>query len=309
MSASSGSSVLRTISDQLASVVTRVAPSLVFLRNTRRPASGTVWQIDDEGPLVVTTTHVLGGKDEGFVETAGGETRAARVIGRDTTTDISLLRIEGDLAGPLARATAELAVGHLVVAVGRLEGRTNAVLGMVSSLGGAWRSAGGGKIDRHIDVDAALPMGFSGGVLVEADGGLVGINTHALVRGGTTLPAETVDRVVEQLRTHGSVRRGWLGVGVQPVRLPERVAKAAGHEVGLLVTSLAEGGPAQSVMHVGDVIVSVDGTAVERFHDLLAVLSGAAGRTLELQLVRADQTVAVSVKAVDRPNRRREVDN
>jgi S1-C subfamily serine protease len=262
--------------------------------------------VEQDASWVVCSAHVLGRKDEGFVDDAEGEKHAAKVLGRDATTDLALLRVDGTLP-VLERASKELKVGHLVLALGRLGARTSAVMGMVSALDGAWRSAGGGRIDRYIDVDTALPAGFSGGALVDATGKLIGVNTHGLTRGGTTLPSETVDRVLAHLEEHGSVRRGWLGVGVQPVRLSERVAKSAGHPVGLLVTSLADGGPAeQASLHVGDVITTVDGVAVSRFHDLLGALSGAAGRTLALVVVRADQVVDVEVTAGDRPARPRQ---
>jgi len=230
----------------------------------------------------------MGRRDEGVVELTGGQEVSARVIGRDRSTDLALLELAGVTGRAPPRTDVELAVGHLVIAVGHPDKGPSATFGMVAELGDKWRTRWGGEVDQFIEVDANLPRGFSGGPLLDADGHVVGINTHALLRSGATLPARTVDRVVERLRKHGGVLPGYLGVGVQPVNLPADDADVAQTDRGVLVTSVAAEGPAaRGGVMLGDVIVGLDGEPTRSVHALLALLGTRAEVPIELKLMRA----------------------
>ena len=124
----------------------------------------------------------------------------------------------------------------------------------------AGASDAGLRVDRFLASDGEVPPGWSGGLLVDLDGKALGMLHRGIVRTAVAVPKVTLDRVVAELAAHGKVRRGFLGVGVHPVRLPDAVAKDAGAAIGLLVNAVSEGSPAEkSGLHLGDVIVALDG--------------------------------------------------
>jgi len=214
--------------------------------------------------LIVTAHHVVERDDQISVGLADGRSAAATLVGRDPTTDLAVLQSdEKDLAPATWAEPDGLKVGHLVLALGRPGKTVQATLGIVSALGGGWRTRGGGQIDRYLQTDVVMYPGFSGGPLVNAAGAVVGINTSALLRGTSlTLLTTTVRRVIEDLVAHGKVRRGYLGVGTQPARLSEGLAKQLGQETGLLLVSVEPGSPAeQGGLFMGDTIVGFDGQA------------------------------------------------
>jgi S1-C subfamily serine protease len=169
---------------------------------------------------------------------------------------------------------------------------------MVASLRDAIRTAHGGTLDAHIDVDGSLPRGFSGGPLLGPRGGALGMNTAALVRGGVTVPTRTLRRVIPALLQDGNLGRGYLGVGVHPVRVPEAVAAEAPQRWGLMTVSLEPDGPAaQGGLHVGDVILSVDGVAVQHPGDLVSQLTGRGAQAVAVRLARAGAIVELALTA------------
>ncbi len=285
-------SPLAALSDALADAVAAVEPSLVTLIGTRAPATGTVW--DGEGH-VVTAAHLLGPRDEGQVELYDGTRVAARVIAQDPTTDVALLKLAEASPTPAPWAgTEELRLGHLVFALGRPGGRTRAVLGAVAGLHGEWKTRAGGRLDRLVEVDQGLPPGFSGGPLVDAHGRAVAMNSHALRRGGAPVPHETLVRVVAALLDRGSVRRGYLGVGVQTAVLDEA-------RTGVLVTSIDPDGPARAAgMLLGDVILTLDGEAMPDADTLLANLAHRGDQRITLGLSRAGEAVEATVTLASR---------
>ena len=163
-----------------------------------------------------------------------------------------------------------------MLALGRPGQSVLATLGIVSALGKGWRTPGGGSLDRYLQTDVVMYPGFSGGPLVDSAGQVIGLNTSALVRGvALAVPAPTVRRVVEALLSHGRIRRGYLGVGAQPVRLPPDLANQVGQETGLLLASVESGSPAEKGgLLLGDTIVAVNGQATRHLDDLLAFLIG-----------------------------------
>jgi S1-C subfamily serine protease len=130
--------------------------------------------------------------------------------------------------------------------------------------------------------------GFSGGALINTEGQVLGMNTSALRGVSLTIPVSTIDRIVESLRTHGKVRRGYLGVGIQPVRLPEALADELDQRTGLLLTSVEPGSAADhGGLSLGDTLLSFDGEPVRGPDDLLGMLSGDVVETeIVLQILR-----------------------
>ncbi|NJN82847.1 MAG: PDZ domain-containing protein [Caldilineaceae bacterium] len=240
----------------------RVGTSIVRVDARRRhAASGVVWSADG---LIVTAHHVVESDEQILVGLADGATVSASLVGRDPATDLAVLRAEAsDLVAATWVDAAELSVGHFVLALGRPGRTVQATFGIVSALGGEWRTHGGGHIDHYLQTDVVMYPGFSGGPLVEASGKVAGLNTSALARGvSLSLPAATVQRVVQTLLEHGRMPRGYLGVSVQPVRLPDGLQQELGQETGVMVMSVEADGPAaQAGIVQGDILASLEARA------------------------------------------------
>jgi S1-C subfamily serine protease len=295
--------VLRNLSDDLAATVETAGSGVVRVEARRRlPASGIVWSSDG---VVVTAHHVVERDENISVGTAGGETVAAALVGRDPTTDLAVLRVEGaDLTPPTWAEPEGLSVGHLVLGLGRPGRTVQATLGIVSALGEGWRTPAGGRVEPYLQTDLVMYPGFSGGPLVDVAGGVLGLNTSALLRGiSLSVPTPTVRQVVETLLAHGRVRRGYLGVGAQPVRLPADLAEGVGQETGLLLVSVEPGAPADGAgLTLGDTIVALDGQPVRHMDELLALLGGdRVGASVPVGIVRGGQTQEMTVTIGERP--------
>ena len=261
----------KDLSDGLAAVVERAARSVVRVDGGGRgPGSGVAWSAD----AVVTAAHWLEGEDEVEVGLPSGETASAEVAGRDPSTDLAVLRVKGGGLAPAAFDEAPPRVGQLAVAVSRPGKGPRAALGVVARVGDAFRTHGGGKVDRWVELDVGLHGGFSGGLVLDAAGRAIGLATAGLVRGtALAVPPATLARVATALLAHGGLRRGYLGVSSFPVRLPAALATAAGQRSGLLLTAVEDGSPAaRAGLALGDVLLALDGTAVGQMGDLLPLL-------------------------------------
>ena len=280
--------MLEQVSNDLAAAVERAGASLVRVDARRRfPASGIVWSSDG---VIVTAHHVIKREEGITIGLADGRVVAAALVARDPSTDVAVLRAEAsDLTPPAWADDAALRVGQLALAVGRPDKSLQASLGVISVLEGAWRSPAGGQIERYVQSDLTMYPGFSGGALVNAAGEMIGMNTSALLRGASlTIPAATLRRVVESLLSHGRVRRGYLGIGSQPVRLPDALANELGQETGLLLVSVESDSPAgRAGLLLGDTIVGLAGERVRHLDDLQALLGGdRVGQTVTVRFVR-----------------------
>lgn len=296
------SNALQDLSNSLAATVESAGASVVRIDARRRlPASGIVWSADG---VIVTASHVVQREENITVGLPDGQSVAASLAGRDQTTDLVVLRAEATgLSAPGWAEPADLKVGHLVLALGRPGQTVQATLGIVSALGQSWRTPVGGLIDRYLQTDVVMYPGFSGGPLVSASGQPVGLNTSALLRGvSLTVPTPTVRRVVETLLAHGRVRRGYLGISTQTVRLPQAIQDQVGQETGLLLVSVESGSPAeQSGLLLGDTIVSMADTPVHQHDDLLVQLSAdRIGQAVPARIVRSGQLQDVSVTVGER---------
>ena len=289
------------LSGPLTTAVEKAGPSVLRLAGHRYPASATVW--DAAAGLVVTTRHaVLGCEDTVGLTLASGEEREAQVVGTDPGTDLALLRLTdpAGLAGLEQAELGELKVGELTLALGRPGQSVRASLRIVGVLAGEVRTRHGGKLDHYIETDRALPRGFSGGPLVDLDGRLIGIDTSGLLRGADiAVPVDTVKRVAAELLAHGAIKRGYLGVAVQRVRLPDDIASALGGQKGgaLVVRVDADSPAAKSGLVLGDTIVALDGEAVGGPDRLRELLSDRKGAQIQGRIVRggALQDIALTV--------------
>ena len=288
---------LQTLSNAMADLVESTGPSIVRVEGRGRlGASGIVYTADG---VIITAHHVVERDENIKIGLADGNSVNATLIGRDPNTDLAVLKAE---TGGLTAATwvdaGELRVGHLMLALGRPGKTVQATLGIVSALGGAWRTPAGGDVDHYLQTDVVMYPGFSGGPLVNANGHVAGVNSSALMRGvSMAIPTATVKKAVETIMAHGRMPRGYLGVGIQPVRLADALQQQLGQETGLMLMSVESGSPAaQGGLLQGDVLVTLDGQAV-RHVDELQVLLGTdrVGISLPARIVRGGQVHDLAV--------------
>jgi S1-C subfamily serine protease len=201
-------------------------------------------------------------------------------------------------------------VGNLVLAVGRTsaEGGVTASFGIINNIGGAWRTWRGDEIERFISLDLAIYLGFSGGALVNSDGKVLGINTSAFGRGlALTIPAETVNRVVDVLLTKGKITKPYLGIGTQVVPIPETLRGKLGLEQlsGLMMLTVeADGAAEKAGVLIGDVLLSIDDKPTLEPADVQAALWGKeAGNTVNAKVLRGGELVEIEIVLGERPAR------
>lgn len=288
---------LLALSRQLQQLVEGVADTIVSVRSHGHSvASGIAWKPG----VVVTASDALRADDEISVLAAGGRSIQAQLAGRDPTTDIAVLRLAEDLNAPSpAIASQEPAVGQMVVAVGRGREGVIANLGCVSVAGGAWESRRGGRIDRLIRLDLRLDRRAEGGIVLDAEGRTLGMPVFGPRRKPLIIPMSTIDHIAPKLLADGRIRRGYLGIGMHPVRLDDAsvAANALPGRGATMVVGLDPTGPAgKAGILLGDIIVSFDGEPVAGLRGLFARLSpDSVDKAIELKILRAGQMTSANV--------------
>jgi S1-C subfamily serine protease len=281
--------VLAVFSDQSAQLVERVAGSVVAVHGgNRRSASGIHWRAG----VIVTAEEALERDEDIKVTLPGGREVAVTLAGRDPTTDVAVLRLPAPDAALAVAATADAAslrAGQVALAVGNHQGAPLASLGIVALAGGPWHSQRGGSIDSFIRLDLTLTPAAEGGALVDAQGRVVGMTVLGPRRRALAIPASTIDRAVDQLLARGHVYRGYLGAGLQAVRL--------GGGRGILVASLDPQGPAaRGGLLVGDIVTAWNERPIERVREVMRHLGGdSVGQAVDLALVRGGAAASVRV--------------
>ena len=276
-------------------------------RPVERMALGSGFIIDPSG-YVVTNNHVVENADKVTVIFQDDSKHVAKVVGRDVKTDLALIKIDAPQPLPYVQwgdSTAEQ-VGDWVLAVGNPFGLGGTVSsGIISARG---RDIHSGPYDDFLQIDASINRGNSGGPTFSLDGRVIGINTAIYspnggsVGIGFAIPSALAKPVIEQLRAHGKVERGWLGVQIQDVT-PE-IAKSLGlpKAEGALVADVTSGGPAQKVgIKQGDVILTYDGHDITKLRDLpLSVAETPVGQKAPVKLWRdgKEQTIDATIAAM-----------
>ena len=282
---------LTALSSSISALVERTAPSLVSVTSRHAQASGFVWR----SGLIVTAEEALAEDGEVFVQPQGGERLPATRLGRDHSTDVALLRVGRADLPVLPLAGAYPPVGALAIAAGADDGSACAALGLVSRSAGAWRSMRGGEIDARLELDVALRRGAQGSVALDADGRAFGMAVRG-PRRIIVIPAKTIERAAATLEKHGRIPRGYFGVGLQAVRTPDK-------KPGAMVMNVDIDGPAAKAgVLQGDVIIAINGSAIEDVRSLQRALGpDSVGSNVELSIVRAGGTVKISVLIGERP--------
>lgn len=301
--------VLAALSNEGAAAIEKAAKSVVAVNARRRiPSSGVLWK---QG-IIVTADHTIGREEDIHIVLPGGASAEATLAGRDASTDLAILKLNasetdgGDLALPETTDAKALKPGHWLLLAGRTyEGDTRGGGAMVSVAAGEWKTWRGGALDQTIRVDRNLHPNFSGGPAIDDRGRVLGIATSGLSRiGAMVIPASTVNRVVEELAKKGHIGRGYLGVGMQIVRLPQALRESLklSSETALMILSVEQGGPAEKAgIAMGDVLVAMEGRAVSDTDDLQQLLTSAnIGKTLKATLIRAGALKEVPVTIAER---------
>jgi len=280
---------LTNLSNELAAVVERAGSSVVAVYGGgRMPSSGVHWSPG----LIVTADHSLHRDEEIRVGLADGRAIAAELAGRDPGTDLAVLKIDaGSLpAFPNSHST-QVKTGNIVLAIGRHRDiGVCAAMGIVSVVGPGYQTWRGGKLDSFLRLDLELYPGCSGALVVDSTGQAVGIasSVHSRIA-PVAIPAATVDRVTAELAKRGYVARGYLGVGMQSVALPEGA--------GLIVVSVEKNSPAAKAGFViGDILLGLDGKAVRDTRDVqMFLVSDNIGKTVAASILRGGEKKEVAL--------------
>ena len=293
--------MLTQLSNELADLVGNAAPSIVQVQGRRRPATGLVYA--DE--VVLTTMRALGREDGLRVRRHDGQVLDAEFAGWDVATTLALLRVPGLGATPATLAATAPRVGQLAVAIARSwSNAPTASLGLVAVIGGPLRTSRRHAIEEVIRITAPMHDGFSGGALLDAGGGVIGVTTAAAIRGlGVVIPASIAWTAAAHVLEHGRGSRGYLGVFTQAVQLPDHQRSAGGPAAGALILGVADNSPAADArLMVGDVVVALGGQPVGAPEDVLDLLARVApGSAATLTVLRGGVATDVPVTVRERP--------
>ena len=292
MSDPSASSLLPSLSASLAAIVRDVAPSLVSVESGRARSTGFSWRPG----LIVAAENALADDGEHSIIAHDGVSSAARIVGRDPSSDVALLRIERTDLMKAPPSAAAPSAGALAVVAGAREGAACAALGIVSFAGPQWRSLRGGVIDARIELDAPLARASEGALALDASGQALGMAVFGPRRRTLVIPMTTIDRVADLLATKGRIARGYLGLGLQPVKLDDGGTGAMAISVDLKGPGAAAG------VRQGDIIVAWNGEPVRGVHQLVRALGpDSVGGVVRLSLRRGGKPIETTLTIGERP--------
>jgi S1-C subfamily serine protease len=282
--------ILSSFSSAVAGLVAKAAPAIVSVHSHRARASGFVWKPG----LVVTADEELAEEGEVSILLADGTTRPATIVGRDHTTDIALLRFDATAIPPARLSPGAPALGSLAIVVAAARGTPSVALGVVSLASGRWRSLRGGDIDARVELDVRLHHSQEGGLALDASGQAIGMAVLG-PRRVLVIPTATIERVAGRLETHGRIARGYLGVGLQAIKLDDGI--------GAMVMSVDKSGPgAAAGIQQGDVIVGWNDEKVSGVRPLLRSLGPeSVGQVVELSVRRGGEPMRLTLTIGERP--------
>ncbi|HUK80797.1 MAG TPA: trypsin-like peptidase domain-containing protein [Nitrososphaerales archaeon] len=289
---------MQSFSNAVTELAEDVSHSVVNVNAGRRGGTGMVWSSDG---LIVTASHVVGHFEAPTVAFSDGRELEAKVVGRDPFTDIALLKVEATGLTPVKAGSADgIKVGQFVLALANATGKkVSATSGIITGHRRSMRGFWGVMIDDAVVSDAKLNPGYSGGPLVDATGSLLGMNVAYFAGRGVAVSADSLKETVERISRDGKVKKGFLGVIVEPVELPEELARSAevGQDDGLLVRSVEAGSPARAAgVALGDIILRLGDAQATDEYELHKALSGdVVGKTLALRILRAEKVADLKV--------------
>ncbi len=298
------SAELIELSNALAQATERAAASAVAVHSEPRgSSSGVVWR----SGIIVTAEHALRRDEEIQITLPDGHVIAASLVGRDPSTDLAVLKCaEASAAVPNFGDVTSLKPGSLTLVIGRTRASGPvAALGVVSLVAPERRTWTGAALAPYIRLDVALQPTAIGGAVVDAQGRIVGIATPRFARfGALAIPAPAVDRVVDTLLKKGHIPQGYLGVGLQPVRLPDALRQSLqrSEKTAAIVLEVEAESPAHKAgIVIGDILIALAGRSIARLEDVHSQLHGEAiGKPLALKFVRGGATQEVNIVVGER---------
>lgn len=292
--------LLSALSDLLVARFAAAHASVAAVRLSERAHLGAIlWRHD----ALVTSEQALPEREALESVLPDGSRIRGKLAGRDPATNVAVIRLDESAAAPALSASVPQ-TGALVIAAGSDGGgRASARLGTVNAVGPEWHSMRGGRIEARIQLDVRLAASEEGGPVFDAAGGWLGMTTFGPRGQVLVIPAATVERIAPALLASGRVPRGWLGVALRPVAVPEELRESASEATGLMVMSLSQEGPAaRAGIVAGDIIVSVEGTSARRLRSVLGHLgSDSVGKTVTLRVIRGGAVIAVEATVTERP--------
>jgi len=294
------------LSSELSKAIQDVGKSVVTVQpGGGRTASGIF--LDEQ--TIVTTARAVADHETIRVRVSSEKPLNATLVGSDSETDIAVLKLETKTGTPAVFSEdPKLAVGQLVLAIGRTRrGNLVASAGILSGVMGEWYTFRGKKIEAFIRPDLNLYSGFSGGALVGADRKVIGMNTVALRRESPlAVPYATIKRIGTVLREKGYVPKPYLGLGLQPVRVPESLKRKLNltQEVGALVVHVDSDGPSDKAgLLLGDVLLQVEDQVLGEQGTASVVFQLTPKQEVKVHGLRAGQKVSSTVLVGERPRR------
>jgi S1-C subfamily serine protease len=300
------SSEWATLSKELSETTAKSGAHVVAVHTeSRGSSSGVIWRPG----IIVTAEHALQRDEDIQVALPEGKVAGAKLAGRDSSTDIAVLKCEeASHAVPSFSDSATLHPGDVTLVVGRTRASGPvAALAFVSMVANERRLWGGLSLSPYVRLDVALQRTGVGGAVVDAEGRVAGIATPKFApTGALALPVATVNRVVQALLAEGRIPRGYLGVGLQPVRLPENLRETLQRreKTAAIVLEVEPGGPAHNAgVVIGDILVSLNTRPVARLEDVQAHLHGEnIGKSVTARFLRGGEPRDVSIAIAERPN-------
>ena len=285
-------SQIQDLSAAFARLVGIAASSVVAVKSAHSRSSGFLWRPG----LIVTADEALSEEGDATVTLPSGESLAARLVGRDHTTDIAVLRVERSDLPAVQLEITPLPVGALTIAVGADDGAPTAALGVVSRSTGPWWSLRGGEITARIELDLRMRQSAEGGLAIDATGRTIGMTVFGPRRRVLVIPSATIERVAARLEKHGHIPRGYLGLGFQLVAIE-------GGGRGVMIMNVEPQGPgAKAGVHQGDTIVTWNGEPIRHVRSLLRALGpDSVGQTVTLGLRRGGETRNIALTIAERP--------
>lgn len=269
---------------------------------------GSAVVVDSQGYLV-TNYHVVAGATEIRVQMADGRIANPQYVGDDPETDLAVLKVDlGPLQAIRLGRSSELRIGDVVLAIGNPYGLTKTVTqGIVSATGRGL--LGLMTFENFIQTDAAINEGNSGGALINSQGELVGINTAVLAQDSGTegisfaIPVDLVRGVVDDIKTHGRVIRGWVGLEPDELTMAESRALGLDSNVGIFLSRVFEGGPSAAAgLRQGDIVLAIEGEPIlSRQQALLLVAAMEPGETVDIMAWRNGTRFTATVTVAERP--------
>jgi serine protease Do len=298
---------LQNLSNELAATVERAAASIVAVHARRGiGSSGIAWRDN----LILTSSEGVRAEEGIKMLLPDGRVATARLRGRDSGTDLAVLETDASGLRPLEfLGDTAFKAGQLAIAVGRTANTGPiASFGIVSGVSGEWKTWRGGKLDPFVRLDISAYPTQSGGAALDAGGNLIGLVSTGLSRSSVfAVTGSTIHRIAGKLSQQGYVSRGFLGVALQPVALPQAAKETLKQETGIMLLGIEPEGPgAVGGLILGDVLVAGDGQPLAQPEALAEFLERTpAGQVVKFKVLRAGVVQDLELRIGERPRRGR----